>query len=164
MVYSSASLGTHVQAIEVPPTLGPDHRRLDVFVGRWTAEGHTEAKASRPSEIMTHQHTYEWLPGRFHIIHRWAGRIGVHDSQGVEIIGYDEGADASEVHFFDSDGWTRIYQARARDRVWTFTGTRERGSVMFSDDGQTMLTHWDRSLDGVSWERLCDVKAMRVGT
>ena len=159
---SSASLGPEVQAIEVKPTLGPEHKRLDVFVGRWTAEGTTALGASDPSENMTQQHTYEWLPGGFHILHRWAGQIGPHEHTGVEIIGYDAGADAYEVHFFDSDGWARTYQARARDRVWTFTGTRERCAIMFVDDGRTMTTHWDRSTDGVTWEPLCDVRATKV--
>jgi hypothetical protein len=111
---------------------------------------------------MTHQHTYEWLPGGFHILHRWAGYVGARESQGVEIIAYDAGADAYEVHFFDSDGLSRTYQAKARDRVWTFTGTRERCSIMFADDGATMITHWDRSRDGNSWEPLCDVRAIRT--
>jgi hypothetical protein len=162
MPTSSASLGPHVQAIETKPTLGPEHRRLDVFVGGWTAEGMTASGASDPSENMTQQHTYEWLPGGFHLLHRWAGHVGTHQRHGVEIIGYDAAADAYEVHLFDSDGWVRIYQARVRDRVWTFTGTRERCLIMFGDDGRTMTAHWDRSPDGATWEPLCDSRAIRV--
>ncbi|MGH9142973.1 MAG: DUF1579 family protein [Vicinamibacterales bacterium] len=162
MSTSSASLGPHVQAIEAQPVLGPEHRRLDVFIGAWKAEGRTAAGSSGSSENMTQQHTYEWLPGGFHILHRWAGHIGGHQSKGIEVMGYDAGADVYEVHFFDSDGWARIYQARARDRVWTFTGTRERCAIMFADDGRTMTSHWDRSPDGVAWEPLCYVESRRV--
>ena len=162
MPTSSASLGPHVQGIEAKPTLGPEHKRLDVFVGRWTAEGTTGLGATDPSENMTQQHTYEWLPGGFHILHRWAGHTGSRRMDGVEIIGYDAATDTYEVHFFDSDGWVRIYQARARDRVWTFTGTRERCLIMFADDGNTMTTHWDRSPDGATWVPLCDTKATRA--
>jgi hypothetical protein len=162
MTISSASLGPQVQAIDLQPTLGPEHERLEVFVGHWAAKGRTEAGPSGPSENMTHQHTYEWLPGRFHLLHRWAGSIGTQESKGIEVIGYDAGADAYEAHFFDSDGWARIYQARARDRVWTFSGTRERCSIIFDDDGRTMTTHWDRSPDGATWEPLCDVTSTRV--
>ena len=162
MLTSSAFIGLQIQAIELKPTLGPEHDRMAVFVGHWMARGQTEAVTSGASENMTQQHTYEWLPGGFHILHRWAGQIGPREHTGVEIIGYDAGADAYEVHFFDSDGWARTYQARARDRVWTFTGTRERCAIMFADDGRTMTTHWDRSTDGVTWEALCDVRATRV--
>jgi len=162
MLTSSASIGPQLQAIELKPTLGPEHSRLDVFVGQWTAQGRTEAGTTGASEKMTHQHTYEWLPGGFHILHRWAGHVGTHESNGIEIIGYDAGADAYEVHFFDSEGWARIYQARARDRVWTFTGTRERCSIVFENNGGTMLTHWDRSQDGITWQPLCDVKASKI--
>ena len=162
MTTSSASLQHSLQAIELKPTLGAEHERLEVFVGHWASTGRTEAGTSGPSENMTHRHTYEWLPGRFHLLHRWAGHIGNRESQGIEIIGYDPGADVYQAHFFDSDGWARIYQARARDRVWTFSGTRERCSIMFDDDGRTMTAHWDRSPDGVAWEGLCDVTSTRV--
>jgi hypothetical protein len=162
MLTSSAFIGPQIQAIEQKPMLGPEHDRMAVFIGQWMARGKTEAGTSGASENMTQQHTYEWLPGGFHILHRWAGHIGARENKGVEIIGYDAGADAYEVHFFDSDGWARIYQARARDRVWTFTGTRERCAIMFVDDGRTMTTHWDRSTDGVTWEPLCDVRATKV--
>jgi hypothetical protein len=161
MSRSSASLEPCVDAIDQKPVLGPEHKRLDAFVGKWTAVGHTAAEPSRPSENMTQQHTYEWLPGRFHLVHHWDGRIGQHESKGIEIISWDAGSDAYEAHFFDSDGWARTFQARARDRVWTFSGTRERCSVMFSEDGKTMAIHWDRSPDGQSWQPLCDVKATR---
>ena len=158
----SASLLPVIHAIDVTPTLGPAQKRLDVFVGRWTAEGRTAAGPSDPSEIMTHQHTYEWLPGGFHVLHRWDGRIGQRDNKGVEIIGFDPGAEVYCAHFFDSDGWARLYQARARDRVWTFTGVRERCSIIFDDDGKTMTVHWDRSPDGQTWQAMCDVKATRA--
>jgi hypothetical protein len=151
-----------MQAIELTPTLGTEHERLEVFVGQWEASGQTEAGTSGPSENMTHQHTYTWLPGRFHLLHRWTGHIGARESQGIEIIGYDPGTDTYQAHFFDSDGWARIYQARARDRVWTFSGARERCSILFADDGRTMTAHWDRTADGVSWEALCDVTSRRV--
>jgi hypothetical protein len=162
MGISTASIGPQVQAVDATPTLGPEHRRLDVFVGRWTAEGRTEAGPSGASENMTHQHTYEWLPGGFHLLHRWDGHIGQRVSTGIEIIGWDPGADAYEAHFFDSDGWFRVYHARVRDRVWTFSGTRERCSILFVDEGKTIMTHWDRSPDGLTWEPLCNLKATRV--
>jgi hypothetical protein len=161
MATSSASLGPRAQAIDVKPTLGPEHRRLDVFVGQWTAEGRAASGTSDTFENTTQQHTYEWLAGGFHLLHRWAGHVGNRASHGIEVIGYDPATDSYDVLFFDSDGWARIYQARARDRVWTFTGPRERCLIMFGDDGNTMTVHWDRSPDGATWEPLCDTKATR---
>jgi hypothetical protein len=162
MAHFLASLEPGLEAIEQKPMLGPDHERLHVFVGRWRAEGRTDAAGPVASENMTHQHTYEWLPGGFHLLHRWEGHIGQHESKGVEIIGYDPSADTYEVHFFDSDGWARIYHARVHERAWTFSGTRERCSIMFAEDGNTMRTHWDQSQDGVTWRPLCNIEATRA--
>jgi hypothetical protein len=162
MAHFSASLEPGLEGIEQKPVLGPEHERLNVFVGRWRSEGRTEAAPPAASEIMTHQHTYEWLPGGFHVFHRWEGHIGDQESKGIEVIGYDPSSETYEVHFFDGDGWARIYRARVHERAWTFSGTRERCSIMFAEDGHTMRIHWDRSPDGGTWRPLCDIKAIRA--
>jgi hypothetical protein len=159
----SASLEPVPDMAEPAPSVGPDHKLLGAFVGRWTSAGRTAEGPSGPSETMTHQHTYAWLPGGFHLFHRWDGLIGQHESKGIEIIGYDAPSRSYQFHFFDSDGWVRIYEATVHDRVWMLTGSRERCRIEFAQNGNTMTTHWDRSLDGMRWLPLCDVKATKVG-
>lgn len=163
MVKRSASLEPELNTAEPAPKVGPEHKHLGAFVGRWTSEGHTTPGASGPSQTMTHQHTYAWLPGGFHLFHRWDGLIGQHESKGIEIIGYDAPSGSYQFHFFDSDGWVRVYEATVRDRVWMLKGARERCRIEFGGEGRTMTTHWDRSPDGVTWQPLCDVTATRIG-
>jgi hypothetical protein len=57
---------------------GAAHRRLDVFIGRWHAEGTSygegqRADAPRASAVpWTSDESYEWLPGGFFVLHRRA--------------------------------------------------------------------------------------------
>jgi hypothetical protein len=163
MATDSAALERESATEEPRPTLGSEHQRLDAFFGKWKSEGRTEAGASGPAEDMIHEHTYEWLPGRFFLQHRWDGRVGDRDSKGIEIIGFDASSQAYASHFFDSDGWSRIYRGTVRDRVWTFTGERERCTVTFSGDGNTMNIHWEQSHDSEHWRSLCHMQSTRVG-
>jgi hypothetical protein len=162
MASRSAPREAEVGTAEPTPTAGPEHKRLGAFVGKWIAEGRTEGGPSGPGQTMTHQHTYGWLPGGFHLFHRWDGLIGNHESKGIEVIGYDPSSQSYPSPFFDSDGWARIYQATVSDRVWMLTGLRERCRMEFAEDGNTMTTHWDRSPDGVTWQPLCDVRLRKV--
>jgi hypothetical protein len=161
MTNRSATLERDATVPEPKPKLGPEHKHLGAFAGAWTAEGVTAASASAAAEKMAHEHTYEWLAGGFFLLHRWDGHIGAHASKGIEIIGYDPSSQAYEVHFFDSDGWSRIYQGSVRERTWAFTGSRERYTVTFANDGKTMTIHWDQLRDGGEWQPLCDVTATR---
>ncbi len=150
------------KTFEPTPTRSEAHARLSVFLGEWSAEGRTEAVGNASAETMTHFHTYKWLPGQFHLYHSWEGHIGAHQSRGVEIIGFDAASGTYQFHFFDSDGWARVYEGHVRGNTWTLKGARERCGIAFSRDGKKMVIRWDRSPDGKTWEHLCDVCANKT--
>jgi Protein of unknown function (DUF1579) len=149
------------KTIDSAPARTDAHDRLGVFLGEWDAEGRVESGSHGPSEAMAHTHTYRWLPGNFHIYHCWNGHIGSHASDGIEIIGYDAASRSYVFHFFDSDGWARTYQGHVDGPTWTLTGIRERCTMTFSDDGQSMMTRWERSPDGKAWEPLCVITSTK---
>ena len=72
------------------------HRRLDVFIGNWHAEGTSygdgqDAADPRAAGVpWTSDESYEWLPGSFFVLHRWDAQMGKHEFKGAEIVGYDE--------------------------------------------------------------------------
>lgn len=142
------------------PQRMPEHDQLNVFLGHWSSEGTTAEGLGGHAERITHVHTYRWLPGRFHLHHSWDGHIGSHGSHGIEIIGYDSGT-SFVFHFFDSEGWTRVYHGQVDRNTWTLSGPRERCSIIFSDIGHTMTTQWERSPDGVLWKPFCEVRATK---
>jgi hypothetical protein len=89
---------------KMPARPGPEHRKLDVFVGKWINQGHTVARDGvPPTEILTSD-VYEWVPGGFFLIHTAYGRIGEHGVGGIEIISYDPAPGSYISRFFDSQG------------------------------------------------------------
>ncbi len=70
------------------------HRRLEVFIGHWHAEGTSygdgqDAADPRAAGVpWTSDETYEWLPGHFFVLHRWDAQMGKHDFKGAENMGY----------------------------------------------------------------------------
>ena len=58
------------------------HRRLEVFIGDWHAEGTSygdgqDAADPRASGVpWTSDESYEWLPGSFFVLHRWDAQLG----------------------------------------------------------------------------------------
>jgi hypothetical protein len=65
---------------------GPEHKRLDVFIGKWMNEGQTIAGASAPAVKILTSDVYEWMPGGFFVLHTCAGY--------VRHVTHDEIADA----------------------------------------------------------------------
>lgn len=50
------------------PKAGPEHQRLEVFIGKWINEGHTIATADAPAVPILTSDVYEWMPGGFFVL------------------------------------------------------------------------------------------------
>jgi len=133
------------------------HGRLEVFIGKWINEGELLATEESPAAKILTSDVYEWVPGRFFVLHTAYGRIGDIDAGGVEVIGYDETSDTYNTYFFDSAGNVITEQLTVSDGVWTWQGETTRATSVFSDDGKTQTCRHERSDDGVNW-----VPAMQI--
>jgi hypothetical protein len=137
---------------------------LDRLVGRWTSEA---THPTLPGVVVSGTLTAEWLEGgHFLIIRTRNDHPDFPDA--VSIIGFadiDRVPDPNDVlgepgaqmsmHYFDSRGVTRVYDAlvdAASWRLWrnapgfaqTFVGE-------FADDGDTVLGLWRLCDDGANW-------------
>ncbi|MEP6920335.1 MAG: DUF1579 family protein [bacterium] len=142
-----------------PDEPAPELKRLEMFIGKWKAEGTSMPEFGR----MITEDSYEWFPGGFFLINN--GHLQIDDGAPAKhmwIFGYDEASNAYSIHAFDSGGNFRVYQASVHDCTWTFTGAWERATIVFGDDGNTFRARWDISKDGASWDPLCDVVAKRI--
>ena len=146
---------------------GPQHERLQDFIGRW----HTQGKMTAPGEPADAIHsldTYEWLPGKYFVLHRWDSRIGKETAAGVEIIGVDDQAGGYRTYFFDNGGGSGSEQLTVLGRTWTWLGQNVMGTKWhrctstLSDGGNTMTAQHERSENGVDWTRWMEVTLLRT--
>jgi len=86
------------------PKPGPEHAKLEVFIGKWINEGKTVASQDAPATRIVTSDVCEWIPGRFAVLHTAYGRIGDLDVGGAEILGYNPASGKCTSHFFDSQG------------------------------------------------------------
>lgn len=153
-----------------PPTPGPEHRRLDVFVGTWNLAGHQLEGPFGPAMKIKAVSTFEWLPGAFFLIHRFEGRMNEAEIACVEIIGYDPSNQSYPTPAFYNDGNAIEWQLRERDGTWIRSGeapmadtsVKVRCTMEFSNAGNTMTGTWEHSSDGSTWQTFWDVTATRA--
>jgi hypothetical protein len=137
----------------------PRHEALEFLIGNWINEGHTIA-AGIPSVPIVTSDVYEWVSGRFFVIHSGYGMIGDTSVGGVEIIGVD--GDGYRSTFYDSFGNTHSSRVEIDGRVVTWTGERTRCTATITDDGSTQVAHHEVSVDGTTWTASMDVTLRKV--
>jgi hypothetical protein len=131
-----------------------EHERLSALVGRWRTEGWTKETAEAAAMKIEAVDTYEWLPGRFGLLHGVEARVGEERVEGAEIIGWDPERGAYVTQYFGSDG-PSAYEASLgeedRELVWRMRSARDRFTGAFSDDRNTITGHWEQLDEGGSW-------------
>ena len=96
-------------------------------------------------------------------MNRWDGHVEKSEFKGMEIIGYDIPSQKYISKFFDNAGNAPTYQIKVRENVWTYNGKLQRATFEFSNDGNTITTHWDwKKTDGENWLPLCDLTASKT--
>lgn len=144
------------------PAPGPEHTRLDVFVGTWTTRGRTTEGPDAPATEIVGTDAYEWFPGGFFLVHRVDVRMGDEHVDAIELIGYDAASEMYPMHAYDNGGGIVTMQGSVDAAgTWTFATETERAMVVFGPDGRTMTAHWERTSDGSGWKPWMEVDFTR---
>ena len=154
--------GVAVGRIDQPAQPGPEHRLMGVFIGKWINEGHTIASGDIPAVPILTSDVYEWMPGRFFVLHTAYGRIGGADVGGTEILSYDPASKNYQSLFFDSQGNINTDVLTVSDTIWTWQGKTHRATAVFSEDGKTQTVHHERLGDDGSWVPAMDITLTKV--
>jgi Protein of unknown function (DUF1579) len=155
---------TYIQSLSLaqPRTPSAEIQHLQLFVGKWNTEGETHASADAPAVKISAVDTYEWMSGKFFLVHHVDGHMGEEELNVIEFIGYDPSSQTYSCHSFDNRGNSDLYQANLRDPIWTIEGKSSRFTGMFSTNGNTLTGKWERSIDGLDWLPWMDVKLTKV--
>jgi hypothetical protein len=143
------------------------HQLLDMFVGEWQATGQSWGEGQRQGDpnasavAWTSTESYEWLPGRFFLLHRWDAMVGERVFRGTEILGHDNGLGGYFSRCFDDAGSHPEYGAYVDENIWTFTGRWTRAKVTFTEAGNRMRCYWEWRNEH-DWLPLHDRVATRV--
>lgn len=147
-----------------------EHERLAAFIGFWRSDGRSRPSPRDPTAPATSEplpvpmrgtHTYDWLPGKFFVVHRWDQEVGAIPFAGLWIMGWDEGRGVYVFHLFDSEGHKVEYEATVVGDAWTVVGDGQRATIELSLDGSSMRHRWFVK-QGADWAPLCDLTATRV--
>jgi hypothetical protein len=130
--------------------------RLEVFIGKWINEGATVDGA----RILTSD-VYQWMPGRYFVLHTAYGRIGNLDVGGTEILGWDPAAGRYFSVFYDSNGGVHQASLSVDGASWTWSGGSTGCTAVFSSDGCVQTAHHVR-LDGDQWLPSMEVVLRKV--
>lgn len=136
-----------------------ENKRLNVFVGKWNTKGKTIARPDSPAIEICGTDAYEWLPGRFFLIHRVDVRMGEEKVDTIEIIGsYDASSKTFPMRSFDHLGNNGLMHASlSKDGVWTLTGKSMRATLVVSVDGNMMTAKWEKMSDSSEWKHWMDL-------
>jgi Protein of unknown function (DUF1579) len=150
------------------PTRAAPHERLEIFVGKWHAEGksyaagQTKQNPRGATEKWLSDETFKWLPGQFFLMQRWDAMTGANAFQGTAIISWDDVNQHYMTRSYENHGFVRDYVTRVDGKTWTFTGDSERARVEFTDGGNTQNIAWEWRRPGEDWLPLCDRVAKRA--
>jgi Protein of unknown function (DUF1579) len=139
-----------------------EHDLMNSLIGKWMTVGQTIPTDGEPALDIHASDIYEWVAGRFFVLHTAYGRIGDVGVGGIELIGYDAGTKRFRTHFFDSQGNISNQHLTFEAGTWTWSGTHARATGVLGDDGQTMSTLHEWSDDGVNWHPSMDVTLRKV--
>jgi hypothetical protein len=139
-----------------------EERRLEALIGRWRTEGSTIGAPGGGAEIRATD-TYEWLPGRYGLLHRVDARVGEETVVGAEIIGWDAERGTYVTQYFGSDGPAAFEASLGEEEgriVWAMQTATERFRGTFSDDGERIEGRWERRDEG-SWQPWMEIALTR---
>jgi hypothetical protein len=144
------------------PKAGPEHKLLEVFIGKWINEGHTIATPDAPEVPILTSDVYEWMPSGFFVLHTAYGRFGNVDVGGTEINGYDATSKHYRSHFFDGQGHISTHELTAIGDTWRWTGEQTRCMAVFSDQRKTQTAHHERVDENGNWILAMEVTLTKV--
>ena len=130
------------QAPAAPPKPGPEHKKLEVFVGKWTVEGEVKANQFMPASKAVSTETCTLGPGGFYVECRNESQSGTR----LAILGYDSHAKVYTSYYASSVGLVGTGTGTVNGNTWTwmvddrFAGDAVKGRTTITMSSPTQYT------------------------
>jgi len=116
-----------------PPTPGPEHKKLEYFVGDWKSDGELKANPFMPAGKYSSEDDCEWFEGGFAVICKSDGKSPTGSpTKGIGIIGYSTEEKAYTYYGVDNSGMvpTTVAKGNYQGDVLTFTDEAKYGGQL----------------------------------
>ena len=104
------------QAPPAPPKPGPEHKKLEYFVGKWTVESEIKANEFVPAGKSVGTETGTLGPGGFYVESRAEGQFGTR----FGVIAYDSHAKVYTSYYASSVGLVGTATGTVNGNTWTW--------------------------------------------
>jgi hypothetical protein len=150
------------------PKPGPEHKKLDAFVGTWTGDGEMKKSPFGPAGKVTWTETCDWLTGGFQVMCKSKSTGPMGTAEEVAVIGYD--SENKDYVFFgaDSMGWIGSARGEATKEGWNFKSEdKVKGKMiksrfkMRTPTATTMTSKWEMMNEAGVWEVVSEGKATK---
>jgi hypothetical protein len=134
----------------------PSLENLVVLVGDWDMDLSGASFLPNPDDKVLGHVGFKWIEGGALLLMRQGEAPPPSPPQARWVIGRDEASPDYKVLYFDGRGVSRIYEMSFGDGLWKLWRNTPDFSQRFegrlSEDHDTVMAHWEKSLDGESWE------------
>jgi hypothetical protein len=151
------------------PKPGPEHKKLDTFVGSWTLDGDLKPGPMGPGGKVVENELCEWMDGGFYLVcHVKFTSAAMGNGSGLSLLGYSSDDKAYTYRAFNS--WGEFENAKGAwdggTIIWTsdenMGGMKMKGRFTMKNIAATSYDFsFEISDDGTKWTTVMDGKATK---
>jgi hypothetical protein len=145
------------------PVPGPEHKKLEMFVGVWNFEGESlavPALGMTDAGKISYRHVSQMANGGFFLETRRTGATARGPLTELFVYSYNAATKTYRQECYDNRGRVRTFTGTVDGLTWSFSGTnttvdgqvtRERFTLTYSADLTSATIRSEHSKDGTTW-------------
>ena len=155
-------------AQEKMPTPGPEHKKLDMFVGSWTLDGDIKPNSMGPGGKLVENEKCEWMDGGFFVVCHADFKGTSMSGTGISMMGYSTDDKAYTYREFNSYGEFEDSRGSFDGDTWVWSSDEKMGGATIKSRFTMKVTSpasynfkYEMSQDGTNWNTVVDGKATK---
>ena len=167
-LFIAALLTTAIASAQMAmPKPGPEHKKLDYFIGNWTCDADSKPGPMGPGGKMTMMDESKWMEGGFFVvIHNQFKSVGMGSGSGIGFLGYDGDEKKYTYNELNSFGENIVSKGTVDGDNWTWIGEMKQpaGKGRFSEKILSPTSYsfkFEMSTDGANWMPVMDGKCTK---